>query len=71
MGGSTVQGLEEQPGDLGSGFGLPQTLCMNQEDRIGPHRGPHAFLSKRRLSLVSLKHQDTYRRQMGGEAQHT
>lgn len=43
MGGSTVQGSEEQLGGLGSGFGLPQTLCMNQEDRIGTRRGPCAF----------------------------
>ena len=69
-GGSIVQGLEEQPGDLGSDFGLPQTLYMNQEDKMGTHRGPRAFVSKRCPSLVSPKHQDTYRRETGGEAQH-
>jgi len=38
MGGSMVQGLEKQPGDLGSGFGPPQTLCMNKEDKMDTRR---------------------------------
>lgn len=38
---------------------------------MGTCRGPRAFVSKRRPHLVSLKHQDTCRRQIGGEAQHT
>lgn len=29
---SMVQGLEEHPGDLGSGFVLPQSPCMNHEE---------------------------------------
>lgn len=37
MGRSMVQALEEQPGDLGSDFGLPQTLGPDQKDKIKDH----------------------------------